>query len=456
MQSTIRLPVPPKRSGAPLARPPRLAGARRWLREALIAGALVIAATLPFLASPHPGANASPWCLNPVDLGGRLHVDLNCDSHVFLLLAEDPRRLLTEENRMWQSRPLYGTLGWMLAMPFRAAGLEAVGARLPDSAWAPGRGGRPPGRLLPWYAGFILLNALLLAASLMLFRQVAGARSFRDPAIILPVAVLLANTVTRGFFWTPHLQMFNVFVPVLSLWLFWWMQPRLGELGWARTAGIGVALGVCALAYGAFVVTAAGAALLLLARGGSLARRAARAGALLAAFALPIVAWMAFVVSRTGSFYSHEVARYRQFVWMADAAAHGPEAFAAALAHNLGQYAQVLGRVAAFPALVIAALVLAAHLLGGSRRGGAGEHARRAGVAVLVYLLVSVPFFALMGFYANRLAWTVVPALLVMMAMETESLRQALGRRGPLVTAAAAVLALCHTAFWVMRVGPFN
>lgn len=454
MQSTIRLPVHPERTGVLPERPRRLAGARRRLREALVAGALVIAATLPFLASPHPGANASRWCLNPVDLGGRLHVDLNCDSHVFLLLAEDPRRVLTEENRMWQSRPLYGALGWTLALPFRAAGLEAVGARLPDSAWAPGRGGRPPGRLLPWYAGFILLNALLLAASVMLFRRVAGARSFRDPAMILPVAVLLANGVTRGFFWTPHLQMFNVFVPVLSLWLFWWMQPRLGELGWGRAAGMGAALGVCALAYGAFAVTAAGAALLLLARGGSLARRGARAAALLAAFALPVVAWMAFVVSRTGSFYSHEVARYRQFVWLADSAARGPQAFATALAHNLGEYVQVLGRVAAFPALVIAALVLAAHLLG-SRRG-AGEHARRAGVAVVVYLLVSVPFFGLMGFYASRLAWTVVPALLVVMAMETEALRQALGHRRPLLTAAAAVLALCHTAFWVMRVGPFN
>jgi hypothetical protein len=55
----------------------------------------------------------------------------------------------------------------------------------------------------------------------------------------------------------------------------------------------------------------------------------------------------------------------------------------------------------------------------------------------------------------GRLAWTVVPALLVVMALETEALRQTLEHRRRLVTAAAALLALGHTAYWVMRTGPF-
>ncbi|HEU0298235.1 MAG TPA: hypothetical protein VFR37_02250 [Longimicrobium sp.] len=451
MQSSVQIPhLHPAPAGVPRDRR-RLPAARRLLREGLAAGALVMAFTLPFLASPHPGAEANLRCLNPVNLGGRLHVDLSCDSGMFLLLAEEPGRVLREDFRIWQSRPLFGGLGWVLSQPFRAVGMEAVGRRLPASAWAPGRGGAPEGRMLPYYAGFIVLNALLLAAALMLFRRLIGARSYRDPAIVLPAAVLLANEVTRAYFWTPHLQMFNIFVPVLSLWLFGWLQPRLGTLGWPRAAGIGVALGVGALAYGAFAVPAAGAALLLLARGGTPARRAARAAALLAAFALPIAAWTAFVVARTGSFYSHEIVRYRQFVWLADAAATGPAAFLATLAANLGQYAMVLGRVAAFPALVVTVLALALHLPGGARRPEG--HPRRA-AAVLVYLLVGIPFFALMGFYATRLAWTVVPALLVVIALETEALRQALGPRRSLVTAAASVLALCHTAFWVMSPYP--
>ncbi|HEU4881447.1 MAG TPA: hypothetical protein VFT45_04350 [Longimicrobium sp.] len=455
MQTTLPLPaIQPDRTAPAPPKPRRLSGAGRALRETLLVAALVAAATLPFLASPHPGRRAAAYCLNPVNLGGRLHVDLNCDSHVFLVLAEDPRRVLTPGSGAWQSRPLYAALGWALAMPYRAAGLEAVGARLPSRAYAPGRGGAPPGRLLPWYAGFITLNALLLAASLMLFRRMVGARSYRDPAIVLPVAVLLANEVTRAFFWTPHLQLFNVFVPVLSLWLFCRLQPRLGTLGMARAAGMGAALGVCALAYGAFAVPAAGAALLLLAGGPPLGRRVARAAALLAAFALPLLAWTAYVVWRTGSFHAPEVARYRQFVWMADAAARGPGAFAGELAANLGEYVGMVGRAAAFPALMVASLALAMHVRGGIR--AAGEHERRVGVAVAVYLLASLPFFGLMGFYATRLAWTVVPALLAVMALETAALRDRMGTRRWMATAAAVVLALAHTAFWVMRTGPFS
>ncbi|HEV3051638.1 MAG TPA: hypothetical protein VGX50_15135, partial [Longimicrobium sp.] len=221
MPSTIQFPgLYPDRTQSPPALPRRFTRLRAGVREALGVGALVVAAMLPFLASPHPGAKPAA-CVTPVNLGGRLHVTLNCDSHLFLLLAEDPRRMLTEEYRTWQSRPLYGALGWTLAMPFRAAGLEQVGERrLPPTIWASPRGGRPATRLLPWYGGFILLNALLLAGAVMLFRRLAGARSYRDAAILLPVPVLLANELTRAFFWTPHLQMFNVFVPVLSLWLF--------------------------------------------------------------------------------------------------------------------------------------------------------------------------------------------------------------------------------------------
>lgn len=425
-----------------------VSSSRTRLREILVAGLLVTMAVIPFLFPRLPQASRTLYCGSLIDVWAPVRVFLNCDSDEFLLLAKNPALVLMPEHRTRQSRPLYGAIGWAFAAPLRALGVS-------------GRSGRLSGEYLPEYVGFIVLNWVLLIASVVLFKRLLGADSFFETSMLVPNAILLVNEVTKAFVWTPHLQIFNIFIPVASLYLFWWMQPRLRTLTWRQVAAIGLLLGLGNLAYGAFAMTAAGAVLYLLLGDGADALRtqpgprALRATLLAAAFLTPLGVWMAFVVARTGTFYSHEIVVYRQFVWLADSASRGGAALLADLVRNLADYLKTLATVALFPLLALAAVSIMTIAAG--VRVPRTDRERDTSRAVLWYMLANIPFFALMGFYRTRLSWTLVPPLLLLLGHAIGRLELALShnRRGAL-RAGAAAMALCDVAYWFARVGPYS
>jgi hypothetical protein len=436
----------------------------RWIScgwELVIAGVLVTTAVACLLLSPGPARETeSVLCVKVIDIWGPVRLTINCDSREFLLLAEKPWRVLTLEHRERQSRPLYGAIGWTLALPFRALGLESLGLRVLGRQVILGSG-QPYGRYLPEYAGLLFLNWLVLVASVVLFRRLLAARSFLETCMILPLAVLLVNEVTKAFFWTPHLQVFNILLPVASVYLFHWMQPRLPLLSLPRIVVIGLLLGLANLLYGAFAVTAVGAALCVLLGEGFPALRKQFATKilsgvlLLASFIAPLAAWSAFLVARTGSFYSSEIVEYRQFVWVLDSWSRNAYDFSADLSHNLAAYMGTLIAVTAFPVLALTALAIVAYAMGVAWQPA--DRDREMGRAIQWYLLANVPFYALMGFYRTRLSWTIVPALMLILGAQIARLELAISGRARLAVKAGVVgLAISHVAYWIAKAGPYS
>jgi hypothetical protein len=389
--------------------------------------------------------------MRTVYIVGPVHVNVGIDAPLFIYLAKDPRLLLESPGSTWQSRPLYPALGWALAQPFRAVGLHVLGERMLSGQPLPGVPGSY-GSYLPEFAGLIVLNGLLLAMAVLLLRRLLGARSLLAPEMLLPATFLLANEVTKPGFWTPHLQMFNLLIPLVTLNLLVWLRPRLTELRARHFAALGLALGVGALAYGAFAVAAAAAALCIVLQRGPgtrLVSRSLHAVLVLAAFSVPTILWVTFVKARTGSFYHHETAQYRQFLWLVDAARQGAGTLGEALAQNLSVYLTTLVLVLTLPVLLLGVLWAAVRVLGAATPLTARE--RAVVLAEALYMAVSIPFYALMGFYARRLTWTLIPALLPFFAFAVVRLRCS-ARPGIRVGATAAVIALAvgWYVYWVV------
>ncbi|MDF2774728.1 MAG: hypothetical protein K0S86_4228 [Geminicoccaceae bacterium] len=433
----------------------------RRVRELLVASLLVTTAVVPFLTSPRlPRELEARRCGRVIDLPGPFHVMVNCDSPALLILARDPRLLFSPEYRTRQTRPLYPVIGWVLAMPFRALGFAELGRRLPGGSDTT-RGSVSYGSYLPEYIAFQLFNWVLLVVAAVLLRHLVAAPSYFAPRVLLPLAVLLVNEVTKVFFWTPHLQILNVFIAVASLSLLVWMQGRGSDLGWREALGIGLVLGLGGLAYGAFAVPAGAAALCLLAGAGWSGLRQhfsstlSRVAALLAGFALPIGAWSAVLVARTGSVYSHEVATYRQFVWIRDSSERGADVFGSELMRNFVAYATSLQTVTAFCIFALVGVRVVAYAFRIAREPGAQEAITAR--AIICYMVANTSFYALLGRPPTRLVWTIVPPILVLLGYEIGQLETALrGRARVALTATVAVLTAGYVVYWFVKPGPWG
>jgi hypothetical protein len=430
---------------------------RMSLREILIASLLILIVAVLFLIQPKvPPGLEEYYCVRPVNLWGPVHFNLHCDSYRFIVLAQDPHGLLELDNKR-QGRPLYILLGWALAIPFRALPSEFTEQYLPNVNFM----GLSPEHYLPEFSGFLLLNGLLLLASILLFRRLLGSTSLLNAWTLLPLVVLLANEVTKAFFWVPHLQIFNIFVPIASLSLYCWMQPRLQTLTWLHFSVVGLLVGFGALIYGSFAVTAVGAALCILVGEGTnalrerLASKSLQSFLLLGSFFLPTAAWVGLVTSLTGSFYNHEIVKFRQFVWLGDSLAQGANVLFADLAANFVEYTHTVATVLAFPCLALASVVAITLALNVSHRPDDLYKSR--GFAVLLYFLSALLFYGLMGFYQTRLSWALVPAVLLILGMEIRQLEPALvGVARFAVKASLVIVSVAYLAYWVFTAGPYN
>lgn len=433
-------------------------------RDVALAAVLVSLVGFLFLLSPRPSAAFRDYGrVAVIELGGPFHIVKNVDSWEFEHVAAHPEALITRAHRYRQNRPLYVGLGWLFALPFRAVGMESTpmfSRAVGDSLVI-----HPPysdqyNRSSPQYAGFVLLNWLLLVISVLLLKALMRSQSFFEPRMVLPLVLLLVNLVTKAFFWTPHVQFFSVLLPVVSIYVFRAMQPMVPTMRLRDAAGIGLVFGVLALAYGSFAVAASGAVLCILFGNGwqALRRQAARrlllSGALLASFFAPTLLWVGFVIQNMGYFYSHEPQRYKEFVWIFASLAKGPVGFIADLARHGSNYVGKAEEVLIVPALLLSALVLIFYRARARQAGVAADQDTR--LAVIFYAVATVAFYSLMGFYDYRLSWTIVPALLVVLGLEAGLVERGLsGNRPRLFTSAVQLWAIAYVARFVMKSGPW-
>lgn len=403
----------------------------------------MLAATLSFWFSPAP-LTEDEYCGTYLHLGPHAGFTANCDGFVYMEDARHPAHLL-EPREVRQSRPLFILLGTAVGYPatWAVQGLHSSGL-LPERMVQKLPAKYQP--LLGFYIGYVLLNYAVLLAALLLFRHLyyrltAGQGSRWVLAALL--VFLVSNQITKAFFWTVHQQMFTFLVPLLLLYVL--LQLRESPQWRARLPGLAVLGGLLALVYGSFVL---GLPVLLYeawrqqkAKSGAV--RAVRLALLIGLFALPTILWIGLLKLRGVAYYNHEAEAYGQLVWLRASWQQAPPAFLELATHNLRLFLQTLPAVGPF-------LVVALGLTGWlrvRRPMQSGHPLPQLGALLLLQLV----FLALLGYYKERLTFTLVPLLLLVLAVVLARLpaHRSAGW-------AVGMVALGWHIWQVLRYGPFS
>jgi 4-amino-4-deoxy-L-arabinose transferase-like glycosyltransferase len=272
--------------------------------------------------------------------------------------------------------------------------------------------------------------------------------------------LLAANDVVKAFVWSPHVQMLNIFVPAFALWAAVRASEKaLFERRFALLVGAITGLG--ATAYPLFVIVlpcvfAAGVAALIRQWSRSALRALAVNFALLAALTLlPEALWYVFVTYRTGGFYQHELAG-GQVLWMSAAWQQGLGALLAAWTHKFTSLVELAAR----QAIPIAALVAIIAVAMTRAWTEAARIARRQLPLLLCSAMVSLvtaAFYSSTGLITWRLAYAMLPPLIIAAGAMTLAVAAALAKHEQRMLAfACATVALLQAIFTIVKNGPYS
>ena len=375
---------------------------------------------LGFLIGPRVAeSQQARHCLGNVQLVGPFGFGLNCDSPQFMELAATPSRLLEPGN--WrQSRPGLIALAAAVRLPFAAA----LPTQLP---FVTTNTSGPPSPTeitasfepsLPAYLAYVFFNIFFLLSSFWVLGTLV-VHDNRDEdsqttAALLAIGLLLvANDVTKAFVWSPHTQMFNILVPLLAVRasLRAW-QGAILDRRWVAFWGLLIGLGLTAYAV-FFVVLACVLCVILF----TLATRKLRwqlvfqNGALLLLLsALPYALWYTFVRLRTGSFFQAEVS-IGEVTWIAESWSKGFTVFVFDwIAHAWGLI--TLAAPQAAPIFILVMWVVLSAVWNGCLKDIWRTKQPELLIPVFVSL-VTLAFYTCVGLLVDRLAYAVIPPLLV-------------------------------------------
>ncbi|WP_139925585.1 hypothetical protein [Hymenobacter sp. DG01] len=368
----------------------------------------MLLATVSFLFSPPPRTEAE-YCGTYLHLTSWAGFTANCDGFVYMEDARHPQHLL-EPKEVRQSRPLFILLGTAVGYPctWLVKGLTASGL-LPPQVLAHLPAKYQP--LLGFYIGYVLLNYLVLLGSMLLFiRLYHQLRPGRNESVMLGTLLVffVSNQVTKAFFWTVHQQMFTFLVPLFCVYLL--LEPTRPALRTpAQIAGWAFLTGALALVYGSFVLVLP-CLLYSLWRQNRPMRLPYLLGLGVGAgllFMLPTLAWIGLLRLRGVTYYNHEAQAYHQLVWLLEVFRLPAAGFAALVRQNAGRYFATLPAVGVFIGLVLGLLGLRSYFQWPVKRPALG---------VLAGLLgLFVGFFAVLGYYQERLTFILVSLLLCLL-----------------------------------------
>ncbi len=394
---------------------------------------VLLVVSVGWLLGPKPVA-PSDYCGHRIEFTAWAGLTVNCDSGGFAGLAAEPRTILDRTN-LRQTRPVFSLIGTVMGWPL---------AQL-THAFKPGLDPRAG-----YFLGYILLNFLLLAAAVELLALLLAGVGATAAEILGLSLFLVANDLTKAFLWTAHSQLFGLLCPLLTIALCVWLAAA--ERSRRQLAVLGLALSLAILTYGTFFVTVAALLLADFHRGWErrqpLPQAVARAVALALPALLPVALWPAWVKQTTGAFYSHELVAYRQFVWLADAFQAGGVRGLAIVGTKARLFADTWLTAELAPlTLATAALVVL------TRRAPVETPARELRRQTWLWLLLGLVFLALMGFYATRLTYNLVPAMLILAGLALTQLPAARRRL------AARLLPIAGLAWWLahaVKHGPYS
>jgi hypothetical protein len=412
-----------------------------------------------------PDNQQAAQCVFNVRLPGPFGISLNCDSPEFMRLAHEPSALLEPLNAR-QSRPgliaVAAALAWALSPLANLA--DKLSIKVGPTDINPQRIANALADDKPAYLAYTITNVAILLAAFYFFRRTCAAwgdESTSSLIIIVAVGLLLvANDVVKTFVWSPHTQMFNIFVPVFALYAS--MRANAGALIERRFAiFIGVATGLGVTAYPLFIIVlpcVAVCAFIFALRHGSRVTwsQSAINFTMFAAFTfIPEALWFAFVRLKTGGFYQREMSRYHLVVWMLDAWHHG----FGMLAYLWWSKLELLMGFAALQAIPLITILLGVVTLGlasrSSKRNPQSSFWPLVAIGVLVSTITAA-FYASAGLIVPRLAYSIIPPLITVVgAVALAVTRHDYARRLILAYWCVAV-AFGAVIYTIMKDGPYR
>jgi|GEM_PF-4806737 len=405
-----------------------------------------------FLFSSKP---TEDYCGKFIDVGNFGTFPLNCDSYDYVDTAKDPIKLFDEKS-IRQTRPLYvvlaSGLGYVLSPVFKLLPLESAAAQ--DALLASS-----------FYWGFMVLNFTILVLSLLLFDRIVDIlteRKFPQTAKYILAVFLVSNVVIKTSFWSAHQQMLTILSPLLCVYLC--LKIVLADELKAKNIYLfALTGGILLLTYGNFLVLCPAlilAVLIQLYRSGDFSiKHAAKlcipAGLI---FIAPMALWSAILFKINGGVYSHEASAYRQFIWIFDKLSVSFKDFYDQLIAFSTLYWTSIYRTA-FAFLIAVILIKTFNYIAQRKAEQSRLPANRnsAAAIIAVILMLYALFFWLMGYYSERLTFTLVPVVLCLIVLELSVL---LARGKALTVKAVYVVLLFCAGFWiysnVKAYGPFR
>jgi len=421
-------------------------------RKVLVYMALTAFLCFLFLFSAKP---SEEYCGKFIEVGNFGAFPLNCDSYDYIDTAKSPVKLFDEKS-IRQTRPLYvilaSSIGYLLSPVFSRLPLENAAAQ--DELLASS-----------FYWGFMFLNFLILVLSLLVFDRIADIltdRKFPQFAKYILAVFLVSNVVIKTSFWSAHQQMLTILSPLLCIFICLKIVTA-DELKAKNVYLFALLGGFLLMTYGNFLVMIPAillAILIQLFRTGNFSlKRAARLcipSALI--FVAPMAVWSAILISVNGRVYSHEASAYRQFIWIFDKLLISfGDFYRQLIAFSAIYWTSVYRTVLAF--LVAVLLIKTFNFFFQPKNIQVPQSARNNSMfgIIAVILMLYALFFWLMGYYSERLTFTLVPVVLCLIVLELNVL---MARSRALTVKAVYVVLLFCAGFWiysnVKAYGPFR
>lgn len=130
--------------------------------------------------------------------------------------AQSPSRLFNGES-VYQDRPAHALLVWIMSSFMKFLGVPN------ESQEIIGNSGDVTTYQSTFYLSYLVINLLILLMAIKLaidyiFPIYSKWSTYSGASTIFLIIFLVAgNELTKTFFWTPHSQMFNILLPVMSL-----------------------------------------------------------------------------------------------------------------------------------------------------------------------------------------------------------------------------------------------
>jgi hypothetical protein len=336
---------------------------------------------------------------------------LNPDTYGYIFPAIDPGLLLKKQSQR-QSRPLFILSG-------TAVGYSLFYITKPIHKWLYPvykkfyTGTYPLEKMFitaNFYIAFLLINITILWLSLFLFEKICTTIFTNEKLPVYAMYTLMvfiaSNPVTKVFFWTVHQQMFTFFTPLFCIYILLTLIKKESLLKYKSVLLLSLASGILLLVYGSFILLLPVLIFgfcnnYLLFNKYNLLYLLLKNLLLIMLFALPSVAWILILKKSGVTYYNFEITEYRQLIWIKDSLTTGTfwKNFLENTLHYIATLKYIFSFLAAFFIVLFATRI----------------KLFKYDMAVKGTLFIFLSFFLfywILGFYQERLSYTLIPIIL--------------------------------------------